>query len=34
MAPELFSGAPASQRTDVYALGTLLFYLVTGAVSR
>ena len=30
LAPELFVGAPASERTDIYALGTLLFYLVTG----
>ena len=29
MAPELFAGGTADQRTDIYALGTLLFYLVT-----
>lgn len=29
MAPELFSGGQADQRTDIYALGTLLYYLVT-----
>jgi serine/threonine protein kinase/Tol biopolymer transport system component len=30
MAPELFAGHAADQRSDIYALGTLLFYLVTG----
>lgn len=30
MAPELFTGATASVVTDLYALGVLLFYLVTG----
>ena len=30
MAPELFDGTPASVSTDLYALGVLLFYLVTG----
>lgn len=29
MAPELFAGGLADQRTDIYALGTLLYYLVT-----
>jgi hypothetical protein len=31
MAPEIFSGAEASVSTDLYALGVLLFYLVTGS---
>ena len=30
MAPELFMGAPASPQTDLYAVGVLLFHLVTG----
>ena len=30
MAPELFSGARADQRSDIYALGALLYYLVSG----
>jgi serine/threonine protein kinase/Flp pilus assembly protein TadD len=30
MAPELFRGAEASVATDIYAVGVLLFYLVTG----
>jgi tetratricopeptide (TPR) repeat protein len=30
MAPELFRGAEASVSTDIYAVGVLLFYLVTG----
>jgi predicted Ser/Thr protein kinase len=30
MAPELFAGAEASVSTDLYALGVLLFFLVTG----
>ena len=29
MAPEIFSGAVASARTDLYGVGVLLFYLVT-----
>ena len=30
MAPELFSGSPATVASDIYAVGVLLFYLVTG----
>jgi tRNA A-37 threonylcarbamoyl transferase component Bud32 len=30
LAPELFAGGPASVQSDIYALGTLLFYLVSG----
>ena len=30
MAPELFAGQPASIASDIYALGILLFYLLTG----
>jgi eukaryotic-like serine/threonine-protein kinase len=30
MAPELFSGAPATVASDIYAMGVLLFYLVSG----
>ncbi len=32
MAPELFRGAPASVVSDVYSLGILLFFLLTGTV--
>jgi serine/threonine-protein kinase len=31
MAPELFSGAPPSERADLYALGVLLYRLVTAS---
>jgi serine/threonine protein kinase/tetratricopeptide (TPR) repeat protein len=31
MAPELFEGQPASLRSDIYALGVLLYHLVTGS---
>ena len=30
LAPELFTGQPASPASDLYSLGVLLFYLVTG----
>lgn len=31
LAPELFTGAPASERTDLYSLGILLYHVVTGS---
>jgi serine/threonine protein kinase/tetratricopeptide (TPR) repeat protein len=31
LAPEIFNGSPASERTDLYSLGVLLYHLVTGA---
>ena len=31
LAPEIFEGASASERTDLYSLGVLLYRLVTGA---
>ncbi len=30
MAPELFDGSPASVESDIYSVGALLFFLVTG----
>jgi serine/threonine-protein kinase len=34
MAPELFSGNPASIRSDIYALGVVLYQLIIGDLSR
>ncbi len=31
LAPELFDGQPATAATDIYSLGVLLYYLVSGA---
>lgn len=31
LAPEIFTGAAASERTDIYSVGVLLYHLVTGA---
>ena len=30
MAPELFSGIPASPRSDIYAVGVMYYYLLSG----
>jgi serine/threonine-protein kinase len=30
MAPELFSGTPASPRSDIYAVGVMFYYLLSG----
>jgi serine/threonine-protein kinase len=32
MAPELFSGTPASPQSDLYAVGVMLYYLLTGRI--
>ncbi len=31
LAPEIFEGEPASERTDLFSLGVLLYHLVTGS---
>ena len=31
LAPEIFEGGPASEQTDLYSLGILLYHLVTGS---
>jgi TolB-like protein/Tfp pilus assembly protein PilF/tRNA A-37 threonylcarbamoyl transferase component Bud32 len=31
LAPEIFDGTPASERSDLYSLGVLLYHLVTGS---
>src|SRR5439155_15153263 len=31
LAPEIFAGANASVQSDIYSVGVLLYYLVTGA---
>lgn len=31
LAPEIFGGSPANERTDIYSLGVLLYRLVTGS---
>ena len=33
MAPELFQGTPASPRSDIYAVGVLLFYCLSGRLA-
>ena len=32
MAPELFSGTPASPQSDIYAVGVMFYYLLTGRI--